>query len=143
MEKSTTQHTAAEQDLHPPSRVLCYHLSLLPGLPPSPIHLFSVDALQAAILILQHVVKVLVASLQLHFKRHCGHGQGELEVILEGLLEHSLPVTLQEPAAVLLLAELELDYQVRVAAVHFEHVHTIHAAGGVWQGEVSKVTIQA
>lgn len=143
MEKSRTQHAAAEQDLHPPSQVLCYRSSLLPGLPPSPIHLFSVDALQAAILILQHVVEVLVASLKLHFKRHRGHGQGELEVILEGLLKCSFPVTLQEPAAVLLLAELELDYQVRVAAVHFEHVHTVHATGGVWQGEVSRVTIQA
>jgi len=143
MEKSTTQLAAAEQDLHPPSQVLCYGFSLLPGLPPSPIHLFSVDALQAAILVLQHAVEVLVASLQLHFKRHCAQGQGELEVVLEGLLERSFPVALQEPAAVLLLAELELDYQVRVAAVHFEHVHPIHAAGGVWQGGASRVTVQA
>lgn len=64
-------------------------------------------------------------------------------MVLEGLLEQSFPVTLQEAAAVLLLAEFELDYQVWVAAVHFEHVHTIHTAGGVWQGEVSRVTIQA
>lgn len=64
-------------------------------------------------------------------------------MVLEGLLELSFPVTLQEAAAVLLLAEFELHYQVWVAAVHFEHVHTIHAAGGVWQGEVSRVTIQA
>lgn len=110
--------------------------------PPALIHLFSVDALQAAILILQHLVEVLVASLQLCFKRHRGCGQGELEVILEGLLERSFPVTPQEPAAVLLLEELELDDQVRVAAVHFEYFRTIHAAGGVWQGEVSRVTIQ-
>lgn len=95
------------------------------------------------ILILQHVIKVLTASLQLHFKRHCGHGQGELEVALEGLAEGSIAVALQEAAAALPLAELELDNQVWVAAVHFEHIHTIRAAGGVWQGEVSRVTIQA
>lgn len=141
MENSIAQHAAAEQDLQPPSCLPCS--SLLPCFPPSPIHLFSVDALQAAILILQHVVEVLVASLQLHLQRHRGHGQGELEVVLQGLLEHPFPVALQEAAAVLLLAELELHDQVRVAAVHFEHVHTIHAAGGVWQGEVSRVTIQA
>lgn len=62
-------------------------------------------------------------------------------MFLEGLLERSFPVALQESAAVLLLAELELDYQVWVAAVHFEHVHTIYAASGVWWGEVSRVTI--
>lgn len=138
-----TQHAASEQDLHPPLQALYQPSSLLPSLPPSPTHLFSVDALQAMILILQHPVKVLTASLQLHFKRHCGRGQEELEVTLEGLLEHSFLVTLQEAAAVLPLAELELDYQVWVAAVHFEHVHTIHAACGLWQGEVSTVTIQA
>lgn len=138
-----TQHAASEKDLHPPLQALCRPSSLLPGLPPSPTHLFSVDALQATILILQHLVKVLTASLQLHFERHCGCGQGELEVALQGLLERSFAVAPQEAAAVLPLAEPELHYQVWVAAVHLEHVHTIHAARGVWQGEGSTVTVQA
>lgn len=138
-----TQNAASEQDLHPPLQAQCHPSSLLSSLSPSPTHLFSVDALQATILILQHLVKVLTASLQLHFQRHHGCGQAELEVTLEGLLERSFTVALQEAAAVLLLAEPELDYQVWVAAVHLEHVHTIHAASGVWQGEGSTVTIQA
>lgn len=95
------------------------------------------------ILILQNLVEVLTASLQLHLERHRGCGQGELEVTLEGFLERSIAIAAQELAAVLLLAELELHYQVWVAAVHFEHVHTIHAAGGVWQGQGSTVTTQA
>lgn len=132
-----TQHAALERDLHPPP------LPIAAQPPPSPAHLFSVDALQTTILILQHLVKVLTASLQLHFERHRGSGQGELQVTLEGLLERSFPVAAQELAAVLPLAELELHYQVWVAAVHFEHVHTIHTASGVWQAEGSTVTIQA
>lgn len=111
--------------------------------PPSPAHLFPVDALQAVILILQYLVEVLTASLQLHLEGHGGCGQGELQVALEGFLERSVAVAPQEAAAVLLLAELELHDQVWVAAVHLQHVHTIRAAGGVWQGEGSTVTIQA
>lgn len=61
---------------------------------------------------------------------------------LEGFLERSFAVAAQEAAAVLLPAEPQLHDQVGVAAVHLEHVHTIHIASGVWQGQGSTVTVQ-
>lgn len=55
-------------------------------------------------------------------------------MFLERFLESSLTITLQELPAVLLLAEFELDDQVRVTTVNFQYVHPIEATRGIWRG---------